>query len=115
MRIDERLGVEAVLAELGQRVVRRRLELGLSQEQAAAKAGLGKRTVERLEAGADCQLSTLLRLLRVLGLADGIEGLVPEGTVRPMELLELKGALRQRAPRRAPTGPKSTWRWGDEE
>jgi len=115
MRIDEHLGVEAVIEQVGQRLARRRLDLGLSQAEAAEKAGLGKRTVERLEAGADCQLSTVIRLLRVLGLSDGLETLVPEHAVRPMELLEAKGAERRRARRRTPTGSKGAWRWGDEE
>jgi transcriptional regulator with XRE-family HTH domain len=114
MQISEHMAPEAALTELGRRVARRRIELGVTQADVAKRAGLGKRTVERIEAGGDCQVSTLLRLLRVLDLMDGVEGLVPEVGVRPMDLLELRGKERQRAPRKPAPPAKGGWRWGDE-
>ena len=115
MQIDERMTPDAVLTELGHRLARRRVDLGLSQADAAKRAGLGKRTVERIEAGADCQVSTLLRLLGVLEQMGGVEGLVPEAGVRPLDLLELQGKERQRAPRKSPSSSNGEgWRWGDE-
>ena len=50
MKIDKQLTPEAVLEELGRRLARRRLDLGMTQADAAEQAGLGKRTVERTEA-----------------------------------------------------------------
>jgi len=116
MRIDEQGAPEAVLQELGQRLARRRLETGLSQDEVARRAGVGKRTLERMEGGADCQVSTLLRVLRVLGLMDGVEGLAPDVAQRPMDLLEGRRRERKRAPRKPPVAaPREAWRWGDEE
>ncbi|MFH1529742.1 MAG: helix-turn-helix domain-containing protein [Pseudomonadota bacterium] len=115
MKIDGHLATEAVLEELGRRIAQRRIDLGLSQADTARAAGLGKRTVERLEAGADSQLSTLLRLLRVLDLTDGVEALVPSVGISPMDLLKLKGKERRRAPRGDAPRAESAWRWGDEE
>lgn len=116
MRIEKQLTPEAVLGELGRRLARRRLDLGMTQADVAEKAGLGKRTVERIEAGGDTQMSTVVRLLRVLGLTEGLERLVPEAGPGPMELLKMKGKERKRAssPKRV-AKPSGEWRWGDEE
>jgi len=114
MKIDDALAPEAVLGELGRRLARRRLDLGITQAEAADRAGIGKRTVERIEAGLDTQASTLIRLLRVLDLAGGIEGLIPEPRPSPMELLRLDGKRRRRASSRRKAQPTSGWRWGDE-
>jgi len=105
---------EAVLAELGARLARRRVELDLTQAAVAKQAGVAKRTVERLEAGATIQLLTLIRVLRFLQLLEGLEALVPEATPRPLELLKLKGKQRQRASRKRVQSHQEAWQWGDE-
>ncbi|OGV75361.1 MAG: transcriptional regulator [Lentisphaerae bacterium RIFOXYB12_FULL_65_16] len=115
MKIEPQLTPEAVLQELGRRVARRRLDLGISQADAAEQAGVGKRTVERIEAGGDTQMSTLLRLLRVLELMGGVDRLVPETGPRPMDLLKLRGKERQRAASQRTTKPSREWHWGDQE
>ncbi|NTW51977.1 MAG: helix-turn-helix domain-containing protein, partial [Chlorobiaceae bacterium] len=61
MKIEGLLTEEAILAELGRRFAQRRLELQLSQEMLAEQAGVSKRTVERVEAGATMQMSTMIR------------------------------------------------------
>ena len=114
MKIEEHLTPEAVIEELGRRIARRRLDLGVTQAEAAEAAGVGKRTVERIEAGGDSQTSTLLRLLRVLDLMDGVERLVPEVGPRPMDLLKLKGKERKRASSKRSSKQSNEWRWGDE-
>jgi len=65
MKIEGLLTDEVILEELGGRLARRRLELQLTQEMLAEQAGVSKRTVERAEAGATVQVSTLIRILRV--------------------------------------------------
>ena len=114
MRVNAQLSPEAVLAELGQRVERRRLGLGMTQAEAAKRSGLGKRTVERIEAGGDTQVSSLVRLLGVLDLMDGVDRLVPEAGPSPIELLKLKGRQRKRASSKKEHGTGRAWRWGDE-
>ena len=59
MKIEGLLTDEAILAELAGRFVQRRLELQLTQEMLAEQAGVSKRTVERVEAGATTQMSTI--------------------------------------------------------
>jgi len=117
MKIERQTVPEAVIAELGVRMARRRIELGMTQAKAAGQAGLGKRTVERIEAGADTQLSTLIRLLSVLDLTEHMDQLVPAVTVSPMEILKRKGQSkpRKRAIPKRPSKPKEPWKWGDEQ
>jgi transcriptional regulator with XRE-family HTH domain len=115
MKIDEALTDEAILAEMGGRIAQRRLELQLTQAVLAEKAGVSKRTVERIEAGATAQMSTMVRIFRTLELLDRLDALVPEGGSRPMDLLKLKGAARQRAAGRRKKQSDPAWEWGDEK
>ncbi len=103
---------ETVLAELGGRLAQRRIDLQLTQADLAEQAGVSKRTVERIEAGFTTQLSTFVRILRVLDLLDGLNDLIPESGPRPLDLLKLKGKTRQRAVRKK--SPDEAWQWGDE-
>lgn len=113
MKIETQMSDETMLAELGQRLARRRIDLGLTQAQAAEEAGIGKRTLERLEAGGDTQVATLIRLLRLLDLVDELNRLAPEPGPRPMDLLKLKGKERKRASSRRSGRPEGDWQWGD--
>lgn len=114
MKIDGQQTAQAVLEELGARLTRRRIQLELTQAQAAAQAGIGKRTLERVEAGADTQLSSFLGLLRALDLLAGLEQLVPEPGLSPVQLVKLRGKERRRARGTSATLPDPGWRWGDE-
>lgn len=80
----------------------------------AEQAGVSKRTVERIEAGATTQISTLIRILRVLELLDRLETLVPEAGPRPMDLVRLKGNTRKRASGKRNSTDEEPWHWGDE-
>ncbi len=113
MKLNDTNTDATILAELGRRLARRRLELDLTQAQLADEAGVSKRTVERIEAGSSAQLASFIRLLRVLGLVPGLDLLVPDDAIRPMELLGRRGSKRRRA--RTKREPKeSTWTWGDD-
>lgn len=117
MEITDLLTDDAVLGELGARIASRRLERQLTQAQVAEQAGIGKRTLERLEAGQSSQLMTLIRVLRVLELTAGLEQMLPESPPSPMDLLKREGKTRQRASgkRAAATAThEETWSWGDE-
>lgn len=115
MKIDGLLTDGSILQELGGRIMQRRLELQLTQAVLAEKAGVSKRTVERIEAGATAQMSTMVRVFRTLELLDRLDALVPEGGPRPMDLLKLKGSSRQRATGRRGKKPMDeAWKWGDE-
>ncbi len=106
---------EAILTELGERIARSRINRQLTQAVMAEQAGVSKRTVERIEAGASTQLASVLRVLRVLGLLEGLNQLIPEPGPRPMDLLKFKGKTRQRASSaHIVREPKAPWTWGND-
>ena len=112
MKITHLLTDDAVLAELGARIAGRRIELQLTQAAVAEQAGISKRTLERIEAGLTSQLATLVRVLRVLDAASGLDSVIPESETRPMDLLKQKNKVRQRASgRRAAKAIGKPWRW----
>ncbi|MBN1278696.1 MAG: helix-turn-helix transcriptional regulator [Chlorobium sp.] len=114
MKIEGTLTDEEILGELGGRLAQRRLELQLSQEALAEQAGVSKRTVERVEAGTTTQISSIIRVMRVLGLLERLEALVPEAGPRPLELLKLKDKARKRARTKQKPAEEKPWTWGDE-
>ena len=61
MKITAPLADAAILVELGSRIARLRLERNLKQAELAAQAGIGKRTLERMEAGGPTELIHLGR------------------------------------------------------
>jgi transcriptional regulator with XRE-family HTH domain len=123
MKIKGNATDDAVLAEIGKRLTQTRLASNLTQAQLAEQAGVAKRTVERLEAGAVAtQLSGFIRVCRVLDLLDRFDSLIPESQPSPMAELKLRGKRRQRAsggkgkgkaPGPKPASPAKKWRWAD--
>lgn len=92
----------ATLTELGERIAARRLSRQWRQADLAFEAGVSKRTVERIEAGVSVQTVLFLRVLRALGLLDGLDQLVPASGPTPMELLQLEKNRRKRGRRGGP-------------
>lgn len=107
---------EALLRELGARLARVRLARNWTQAQLALEAGISKRTVERLETGSSAtNVTAFLRVVRVLGLAERLELVLPEESPSPLAQWKLRGKQRRRAsgaPLTRPA-PKKGWTWGD--
>lgn len=118
MLIDPNGSDAFVLGELGRRLARTRLERNLSQQQLAHEAGVSKATIERLEAGEPIKSTSLVRVLRALGLLDALDRLIPEPLPSPVERLRLQGRRRRRARgggrQEIPPEAAKPWRWGDE-
>lgn len=117
MRIENQINPEAVVMELGARIAQKRINMGLTQAMAARQAGICKRTLERIEAGGDTQLITIIRLLRTLNLYDHLDQLVPESVPSPIEMLKHRKKLRKRATSktRLTNKPQVRWKWGDKK
>jgi transcriptional regulator with XRE-family HTH domain len=109
------LSDQALLEEIGRRVGQYRLNRNLTQAQLAAEAGISGPTLQRLEYGQPSQLTTLLRVLRALGLLENLEGLIPEPPVSPIQQAKLKGKTRRRASGKSTVEEKSSsWSWKDD-
>lgn len=105
----------AILAELGDRLSRRRLQRNLTQAQLAREAGVSKRTVIRLERGESSQVTNLIRVVRALGLLGNLDALVPPPPTSPLEQLRSRAKERRRAsPGVKKSAPPTKWTWGDE-
>lgn len=98
--------------EIGQRLARLRLARNVTQADLAERAGIGVRTLRRLEAGDPSTLDTFLRVAAVLDLEDAILSALPEGDIRPIERVSKKGSERRRASPAAEHPKKTTWKWG---
>jgi len=117
MKISKLLADDAILTELGIRIAHRRLELQLTQAHLAEQAGVAKRTVERIEAGASAQMASLIRIFRILELLPNLELMLPDTQPSPMDLLRQKGKIRQRASGRRQTNrieEPQPWFWDDD-
>lgn len=91
---------KAILAEIGARCKRRRLNRNLTQQEVADQAGLTRVTVGEFERGASAGMLTLIRILRVLGALEDLDSFLPDTGLSPLQLAKLKGRQRQRASRK---------------
>ena len=91
---------QAILAEIGARCKRRRLNRNLTQQEVADQAGLTRVTVGEFERGASAGMLTLIRILRVLGALEDLDSFLPDTGLSPLQLAKLKGRQRQRASRK---------------
>lgn len=116
MSKSEHANTESFLTDLGGRLAKLRLDQNLTQAELAERAGVSKRTVERLESGAAAtQLSGFIRVCRVLNLLERFDTLIPESLPSPIAQLKLRGKQRRRASSvKTPRQPSKKWVWGDE-
>src|SRR5690606_21460814 len=91
--------VHALANELGQRLQRARLNLNLTQLEVAQHAGVSRKVVMNAEAG-QVSLENLLAILMTLDLLDHLDSFLPEQPFSPIQLLRLRGKVRQRASRK---------------
>jgi len=105
----------AVLAEIGNRLARYRLERNLTQAELAREAGVSKRTLLRLEGGESTQLTNLIKIIRALDLLDNLDAFIPPPTPSPIEQLKTQGKQRKRAaPRSKQPEDGHEWTWDEE-
>ncbi len=108
--------------ELGRRIKRRRVELGLNQTELAERAGVARRTVSSVERGEGGSMATFVALLRALGALDDLQRLLPDPGPSPIALTEGKAnRVKERKypykARKKTSTPSAAepWKWGDEK
>ena len=114
MKINSENNNSAVLRELGARIKRNRIDMQLSQQDFAAKAGISTRTLSAAENGEDIRLSSLLRILRTLNCLENINLLLPELAFDP-ESYRTLGRERKRISKSNKNRNKIKWKWEDEK
>ncbi len=115
--LDDLLTNDAVLRELGRRLERQRLQRNLTQDELAERAGIGRATLQRLERGESVQSTSIVKLLRALGLLEALDAALPQALERPIAQLErerLRKVRRRASPRGRKERAEPGWRWGEE-
>lgn len=79
------LTLQDQMTDLGKRIKARRLALDLTQQAAAAKAGVAHRTWRRMEAEGKASIGDLVRAAIALRCDEGIVGLFPEMAANSMD------------------------------
>ena len=114
MPITERTNTSRQLEiEIGSRLARLRLSRNVTQSMLARDAGIGLRTLRRVEAGESSTLDTFLRVALALDLGDAVLGAIPTGRIRPIERVSRTRSERRRARPRPREDREPAWTWGD--
>lgn len=107
---------ESLLKSFGHSLRQARLARNLSQADLGREAGVSRDTVRRMEAGEPVSTLSLVRILRVLDLLDGLAAIAPDRGPGPLEQLRQGPSGRQRARASASKNePAEEWRWADED
>ena len=86
-----------VLLEIGSRLRAYRLQQNRTVVEVAWQAGLNKNTILNAERGKNPRLSTVVSLLRVYGRLVVLESFLPVPTISPLQVVQDRGRVRQRA------------------
>lgn len=84
-----------LMQSLGEHLRSQRIRCRFSQQELAARAGVARSAVSRLENGAGGNVETLLAVVRALGRVDWLQAFAPK-VIDPMLLLRTQGSLAQR-------------------
>lgn len=97
----------AVLKRLGERQKQMRIRMGLMQKELAEQAGVSLLTVANFEKGKSVTTANLVKIMRVLGLLENLDGMFPESRISPLQLREMQAAYRKRQPERVRKSKKT--------
>ena len=81
---------------LGENLQKLRLSRNIDQKTLAAQAGISARALQKLEAGAGTNLTTLLSVVRALDREDWLLLIAPTASINPLTMIRASG-IRQRA------------------
>ena len=84
-----------IMSRLGARLEALRKSRGLTQTDAAERAGLGRNTLYRAEQGDNPTLQTIIRLLRTYGRLGALATFIPAPEISPMARLRARKGRRR--------------------
>lgn len=85
-----------VLSLIGERLREWRVKKDITQNELIKHAGVSKSAVQRLEAGANVDLKTIVAVLRALDLVDNLNTFLPEPETTIESLKEIQNTPSQR-------------------
>ena len=94
MKITFYASTNEVLSELGRRIKAARIALPATQKEMAEMTNLSQKTISNLETGKDVSFSTVVEVLRALGLLQSLELMIPEQGPRPSDNPAGNGGMR---------------------
>ncbi|MGE4426878.1 MAG: helix-turn-helix transcriptional regulator [Solirubrobacteraceae bacterium] len=115
------LSDDAIVVELGRRIALHRVGRNLTQSELADRAGVARSTVQRIERGDSIQLSSLVKLLRVVDRLDALDVALEAELRSPVAELRRQRARRRRVRHGRddqggppPDSDGGAWTWGEE-
>lgn len=91
----QNLNDDTICAEMGKRLKALRLRKNLTQEDVARLTRLSLNPIKSLEQGQG-KLSTIIAVMRALGVLDTLDSFIPEAPVSPIQIAKMHGKKRQR-------------------
>ena len=76
---------------MGMRTEQIRLSQNLTQERLTTEAGVSVRIIRNLEKGEGVSLEIFIRVLKVLGIQQNLEALLPDPSIRPVIMKQCTG------------------------
>jgi len=95
MSIDK-LTVNAIAGELGDRIKTARLNENLTQKALAQKAGISLKAVTNGEKGKST-LESIIAMLIALDITEQLNSFIPKQEISPVQLIAMQGKERKRA------------------
>ena len=90
------LSDKGIEEEFGHRIKALRLRKNITQKEVAELTRLSLNAIKSLESGRG-KLSTLIAVLRELGVLDHLDSFIPERSISPIQLAKMQGKVRERA------------------
>ncbi len=81
--------LESIKLELAETLVQHREIARLTQKQLASKLGVKQQVVARIESGSNITLETLVRFLRILGIAFKVEAIKRKRAEKVLQFLSI--------------------------
>ena len=111
MKFNVAMTMDEALREAGRRFAQVRLARNITQAELSQRAGVSKRSLERLESGAGgLRLDVFFAVCGALSLTDGFESLLPEVQLSPQDIL-----ARRTLPKRARRRRAAANMWGTDQ
>ena len=92
--------IQDLEGQLGASVRQLRLDRNLEQATLAERAGIGLRSLQRLELGQGSTTHTLINVLRALGREDWLKTVAPVATINPLTMPRVAKPRRRAVGRR---------------